>query len=79
MTFENSVWYDVEIISATIRVQFTEDNELFEEEEFIGYNAFECFDNEDVRYVLYKKKNQNKFYIHDITLHKLPIKAGTVL
>jgi len=77
MVFEISVWYDVEIISATIRVQFTEDNVLFEKENITGYNAFECFDNEDVRYVLYRDY-QDKFYIHDIALHKFPIAVISV-
>lgn len=36
-------------------ITFTEDNDIYEEEEFCDFENFECYDNDDNRYVCYIK------------------------
>jgi len=38
---------------SVIILAFTEDNNLNDDKEFLGWNAYECYDKDDNRYVCY--------------------------
>lgn len=34
-------------------IQFSEESEVYLEEEFMGFDSYECWDDDDTRYILY--------------------------
>ena len=47
-------------------ITFTIDNDVYPEEEFCGLQNYECYDNDDVRYICYVKVcycDRDDFYI----------------
>jgi len=54
--FDSQISYDFILKDSKkieLRVQPEEENEILEEEQISGYDAYECFDKKDYRYVYY--------------------------
>lgn len=36
-----------------LKITFTIENDIYEEETFLDYDAYECYDDDDTRYIFY--------------------------
>lgn len=54
MNIKTWITYRVELEDETIIIlAFTKNNDLYDDEEFLGFEAHECYDKEENRYVCY--------------------------